>query len=31
MSDPALKQKSLQNLLAWMEAKKKQKESDKVG
>jgi uncharacterized Zn finger protein (UPF0148 family) len=31
MSDPTLKQKSLQHLLAYLEAKKKQKECDRVG
>jgi uncharacterized Zn finger protein (UPF0148 family) len=31
MSDPILKQKSLQHLLAYLEAKKTQKERDRVG
>jgi uncharacterized Zn finger protein (UPF0148 family) len=31
MSDPTLKQKSLQNLLAWVEAKKKQKKEQNEG
>jgi hypothetical protein len=31
MSDPILKQKSLQRLLAYLEAKKQQKERDRVG
>jgi predicted nucleic acid-binding Zn ribbon protein len=31
MSNPVLKEKSLQHLFAYLEAKKKQKEGDKVG